>query len=52
MRFITGLKQVLSEMRAQNVRSFDKIAANIVHFRHKFFGDDSKVLLLDGSPYR
>lgn len=38
MRFITGMKSVLSELRQRNVREFEKIADAIVGFRREFGG--------------
>jgi hypothetical protein len=48
LRFIEGLKNVLTELKANKVRDFDRIARAIVHYRAEFLEDKSRVLPLDG----
>lgn len=48
VRFINGLKELLQDFRAKQVRDFDAIAAGIIEFRARFLGDKSKVLPLEG----
>ena len=50
MKWITGLKQVLGELRAKNVSNFEGIAAGIVEFRRKFFEQKGTALPPDNTP--
>ncbi|TLS21973.1 uncharacterized protein PpBr36_09467 [Pyricularia pennisetigena] len=43
-RFITGLRDLLAECRAQKVRDMDEIGRAIIEYRRKFIGDQSRVL--------
>ncbi|OIW30861.1 hypothetical protein CONLIGDRAFT_293095 [Coniochaeta ligniaria NRRL 30616] len=47
-RFIAGLKELLQNFRANQVRDFDTIANGIIEFRSRFLGDKSKILPLEG----
>jgi hypothetical protein len=42
-----GLKAVIRELRGQNVRGAEAVAAAIVEFRRAFIGDPTRVLNLD-----
>ena len=46
-KFIAGLRQVLTGLRARKVKDFDTIANEIVAHRAKFLGD--KILPLEGT---
>ncbi|KAI0395551.1 hypothetical protein F5Y17DRAFT_422741 [Xylariaceae sp. FL0594] len=46
-KFIEGLKRVLSDLRANRIKDFDRITKAIVKYRQEFLGDKSKVLPLD-----
>jgi hypothetical protein len=48
-KFREGLKEVLTKLRLRKIRDFDVIAAEIVAHRSKFLGDNSKVLMLEGT---
>ncbi|KAI1827745.1 hypothetical protein F4861DRAFT_492402 [Xylaria intraflava] len=48
-KFIGGLKRVLSELKTNRVKDFDRITKAIVKYRQDFFGDQTKVLALDSS---
>lgn len=50
MKWITGLKQVLGEMRAKNISNFEGIAQGIVEFRRKFFEEKGTIVPSDASP--
>ncbi|TLD22195.1 hypothetical protein PspLS_08198 [Pyricularia sp. CBS 133598] len=43
-RFITGLRDLLADCRAQKVRDMDEIGRAIIEYRRKFIGDQSRVL--------
>ncbi|MCJ1229416.1 hypothetical protein MMC12_006082 [Toensbergia leucococca] len=42
--YVTGLKQVISEIRSRKVKNFDTVASEITAYRSQFLGDKSKVL--------
>lgn len=46
--FIDGLRKYLQQFRERDVRDFDTIAKGILDYRRKFYGDDSRILPLDG----
>ena len=46
--FKEGLTSVLLKLREDKIRDFHIIAAEIIAYRAKFLGDDSKVLPLEG----
>lgn len=48
-RFIDGLKEALGAIRERKIRDFDTIAKEILAYRRRFLGDDSKVLALEGT---
>lgn len=48
-KFIEGLRRVLSELKANRVKDFDRITKAIVKHRQEFLGDKTKVLALDSS---
>jgi hypothetical protein len=48
-KFITGLKKVLNDLKANRVKDFDRITKAIVKHRQEFIGDKTKVLALDSS---
>ena len=41
-----GLREVIRDIRARNVKDFNTVAAEITAFRTKFLGDSTKVLSL------
>ena len=45
-RFIQGLRELLQDFRANQVRDFDTIANGIMAFRSRFLGDKTKILPL------
>ncbi|KAK4447483.1 protein red1 [Podospora aff. communis PSN243] len=47
-RFISGLRALLQELRANKVKDFDAIARGIIDYRATFLGDKSKILPLEG----
>jgi len=47
-RFIQGLRKLLQDIREQEHQDFDSIAREIIKFRARFLGDESKVLPLEG----
>lgn len=49
VQFIDGLKDALGAIRKKNIRDFDAIAQEILAYRRRFLGDDSKVLALEGT---
>ncbi|KAJ4416294.1 hypothetical protein N0V82_006824 [Gnomoniopsis sp. IMI 355080] len=46
--FNNGLREVVASFQKSKVRDFHTIAQAIVDFRHRFLGDPSKVLRLEG----
>ncbi|KAI9845071.1 MAG: hypothetical protein M1837_005075 [Sclerophora amabilis] len=46
-RYMSGLKQILQELRSQKVKDFSTVASEIAAYRLKFLHDDSRVLILD-----
>lgn len=47
-RFIQGLRELLQSFRTEKVKDFERIAHGIIEYRHKFLGDQSKILPLEG----
>jgi hypothetical protein len=47
-RFIQGLRELLQSFRTDKVKDFERIAHGIIEYRHKFLGDQSKILPLEG----
>ncbi|KAJ3941362.1 hypothetical protein N0V92_013848 [Colletotrichum tropicale] len=45
-QFNDGLRKVLQDMRAKNIRDFPSIARGIVEYHKSFNGDPSKILPL------
>jgi len=41
-----GLREVIRDIRARNVKDFNTVAAEITAYRSKFLGDNTKVLPL------
>ncbi|KAI9732972.1 MAG: hypothetical protein M1818_007405 [Claussenomyces sp. TS43310] len=46
-KFISGLRNILNDLRAKKTKDFKVIAAEIAAYRTKFLGDKSKVLLVE-----
>lgn len=46
--FNNGLREVVASFQKSKVRDFHTIAQAIVDFRHRFLGDPSKILRLEG----
>lgn len=49
-RYISGLRQLLTDFRDRKVKDFDTISRGIVEYRARFQGDRSKVLPLGNVP--
>jgi hypothetical protein len=47
IRFVSGLKGLLQELRQKKIKDFGEIARRICEFRQMIRGDRSKVLMLD-----
>ncbi|RKF62123.1 hypothetical protein OnM2_035033 [Erysiphe neolycopersici] len=47
-KFVTGLRGVLLDLRLRKVNDFDTIASEIIAYRAKFLGDQSRILSLEG----
>ncbi|KAL2117798.1 hypothetical protein VTJ04DRAFT_7458 [Mycothermus thermophilus] len=45
-RFISGLRELLQQFKADNVKDFDTIARGIIEFRRKVLGDPYRVITL------
>lgn len=45
-QYITGLKQIINDMRRDKVKDFNTVAAEIVAYRRRFLQDSSRVLPL------
>lgn len=45
-QYITGLKQIINDMRRDKVKDFNTVAAEIVAYRRRFLQDPSRVLPL------
>ncbi len=41
-----GLREVIRDIRARNVKDFNTVASEITAYRSKFLGDNTKVLPL------
>ncbi|KAI2639267.1 hypothetical protein GGS21DRAFT_506790 [Xylaria nigripes] len=48
-KFIEGLKRVLSDLKTNRVKDFDRITKAILKHRQEFLGDQTRVLALDSS---
>lgn len=46
-KFVAGLREVLLDLRLRKVNDFDAIASEIIAYRAKFLGDQSKILSLE-----
>ena len=44
--YVSGLREVILDLRQRKVNNLDAIASEIAHYRLKFLGDDSKILPL------
>lgn len=44
--YSTGLRNVIRDIRARNIKDFNTVAAEITTYRSKFLGDKTKVLPL------
>ena len=45
-QYITGLKQIINEMRRDKVKDFNTVATEIAAYRRRFLQDPSRVLPL------
>ena len=45
-QYITGLKQIINEMRRDKVKDFNTVATEIAAYRRRFLQDTSRVLPL------
>ena len=45
-QYITGLKQIINEMRRDKVKDFNTVATEIADYRRRFLQDSSRVLPL------
>ena len=44
--YVSGLKQVIQDMRGRKVKDFNTVASEITAYRRDFLGDPSRILTL------
>jgi len=44
--YVSGLKQIIQDMRGRKVKDFNTVASEIAAYRSRFLKDPSRILLL------